>query len=454
MSTIAAANSAKPVSLRIPVARGLLYLLVLSFPFFSIEPKIFQPDWWIGGSFIAVSAFSVLARRRLRLDPIGRAVLWFNGAVILSTAVNLWDWGAAQWAEFLTLWLQLVFASLLYFALANLKCSMAQMRFLLRLWVGGAVVVALYGLYQTLARNFDLPLAYLPCLHSEPSPQSVEWGLGFAGYIRPSSVLREPTYFGRYLIAPLVMVATLVFFKKDKIWLFRVRGLNLAILMLISAAIIASFALASYITLALLVLMAGLLGCPGRKFAVRFALIIILLFASLAIALQGLNIPLLNSIQERFLREIVPTLRGDVGYYSTAVRLQEAVLALNTWLHHPFVGVGLNQQQFIGQMYVRSDLPSWIVEQGYIHNIWLEVLVQLGIVGFLLFGIIWLRALRTMRETFQHRNETIKWVGLAFSYVLLATMINGFEGGPFTFPLYWFYLGISSIVYRLGLYEH
>jgi hypothetical protein len=156
MSTLTAIRTTKTRSSRIPIARVLLYLLVLSFPFFGVEPKIFRPDWWIGGALIVVFAFSVLARGRLRVDPMGHAVLWFNAAVLLSTAVNFWSSEAAQaqWVEFLTLWLQLIFATLLYF----------------------------------------------------------EWALGFAGYVRSSSVLREPTDLGNYLLGPLLIAAILTLF--------------------------------------------------------------------------------------------------------------------------------------------------------------------------------------------------------------------------------------------------
>ena len=92
------ASTARPVTLRLPIARGLLYLLLLSFPFFSIKPEIFRPDWCTGGALIVVFAFSVLARGRFRIDPIGYAVLGFNAAVLLSTVVNFWICEATQWS--------------------------------------------------------------------------------------------------------------------------------------------------------------------------------------------------------------------------------------------------------------------------------------------------------------------------------------------------------------------
>jgi len=455
MSAIAA-SAARPGTLRLPVTRGLLYLLVLSFPFFSIQPKIFRPDWWIGGALIVLSAFSILVRGRLRVDPIGRAVLWFNVAVILSTAVNLIRWGAAQWGEFLTLWLQLVFATLLYLALANLRLSAPQLRSLLRFWIGVAVVVALYGLYQTLARNLNWPLAYLPYLHSKPTPWALEWGLGFAGYVRPSSVLREPTYLGNYLLAPLLIVAALTFFKGDRSWLFKSKQRNRASLLVLFAAFVVSFALAGYITLLAVMLIAAVSNRSSRKLVLRTTGVAIIVFVLIAIVSWRFHLQFFDAIAERSKRVIATvTSAEEAGAVdpSGRVRLQEALLALFTWTRHPVVGVGLNQLQFVGSLYAPETMPIRLAERGYTHNMWLAVLVQCGAVGSIFFGLIWFQALRMMWVVFRQGGEPLRWLGFAFFFVLLATMIRGLMGGPFTFTLYWFYLGMASIIHRIARSE-
>jgi len=455
MSAIAA-SAARPGTLRLPVTRGLLYLLVLSFPFFSIQPKIFRPDWWIGGALIVLSAFSILVRGRLRVDPIGRAVLWFNVAVILSTAVNLIRWGAAQWGEFLTLWLQLVFATLLYLALANLRLSTPQLRSLLRFWIGVAMVVALYGLYQALARNLNWPLAYLPYLHFEPTPWQLEWGLGFAGYVRPSSVLREPTYLGNYLLAPLLITAALTFFKGDRSWLFKSKQRNRASLLVLFAAFVVSFALAGYITLLAVMLIAAVWNRSSRKWALHIVGIAVVVFLLITTVSWALDLRFFDAIAERFEQVMASvTLTGEVSTVdpSGRARLQEALLALSTWTHHPVVGIGLNQLQFVGGLYAPETISLRLVERGYTHNMWLEVLVQLGVMGFLFFGLIWFQALRMMWVVFRQGGEPLRWLGFAFFFVLLATMIRGLMGGPFTFTLYWFYLGMASIIHRVARRE-
>jgi len=453
MSAIAASTS-RPGTLRLPIARALLYLLLLSFPFFSIEPKIFRPDWWIGGALIVVFVFNVLAWGRFRLDPIGYAVLGFNAAVLLSTVVNFGSWKDAQWSEFLTLWLQLVFATMLYLALANLKFSASQLRSLLRFWIGVAVVVALYGIYQALARNLDWPLAYLPYLN--PSVSRLPSGLGFAGYTRPSSVLREPTYLGNYLLAPLLITATLTFFKRDRSWLFKSKQRNRAALLVLFVAFVISFALAGYITLLAVMLVAALLNRSSRNLVLRITGITIIIFVLIAIVSWRLDLRFFDAIAERSKRVIATvTSAEETGAVdpSGRARLQEALLALSTWTRHPVVGVGLNQLQFVGSLYAPETMRPRLAERGYTHNMWLAVLVQCGAVGSIFFGLIWFGALRMMWVIFRRGGEPWRFLGFAFFFVLLATMIRGLMGGPFTFTLYWFYLGVASIVYRAARSE-
>lgn len=451
MSTIAlAARRTGPALGRIPIARWLLYLLILVFPFFSIEPKIFRPDWWVGALLIAAFGLGVLRRGKLRLDPIGKAALGLHVAVLLSVTVNFWGWGGSQWAEFFTLWLQLLFATLLYLALANLKLSQGQLHSLLRFWVFIAVVIALYGLYQVLARNLGWPLAYLPYLH--PHPEKLPSGLAFAGYARPSSMLREPTYLGMYLLAPLVLTAFLLFKRQGRVWLFHSQQANYGAFLVILMALLSSFAIAAYITLVVVFLVGLLLDRRARKPLLRTAGILLVITAILVPLLQVLEIPFINALVGRGML-ITEVFFGNEGMPvdpSTRTRLQEVILALNVWVHHPIFGVGLNQLQFVGAQYALDYLLPRLAERGCTHNMWLGVLVQTGVVGFFFFSLMWFQGLRMMRRAFRHGEEPLRWLALAFLYILLATIVRGFAGGPFTFTLYWFYLGMASIIYRLS----
>lgn len=444
--------SSKPF--RLSLARWLLYLLILAFPFFSIEPKITRPDWWVGALLILVFGLSVLLRGRLRLDPIGRAALWLHVAVLLSVFVNFWSWQGLQWREFCTLWIQLVFATLLYFALANLKISPEGIRSVFRLWIGVAVIVALYGLYQVLARNFGWPFAYLPYLH--PSPERLPSGLAFAGYVRPSSLLREPTYLGMYLLGPTFFSAAIFFTRQDRNWLLRSRHLNAAALTILMLALLASFALAAYLTLGAILLLGLLLNRSLRRPLIRIGSGLLIGLVAFLLVSEALGLPFTQAVEERLIRVASTVLHPGEGPTdpSARTRLFEASFALRVWSHHPLFGVGLNQLQFVGTKYVSDDATPWqvsLAERGYTHNMWLALLTQLGAIGFLFFGLLWVQGLRMMHLVSRPINgkELLRGPALGLFYVLLGTMIRGLFGGPFTFMLYWFYLGLASMVYRL-----
>jgi len=429
----------------------LIYLLVVAFPFFSVEPKILRPDWWVGSLLILAFTFNVFLNGRLRLDHIGKVALGLHAAVLLSVAVNFWNWEGPQWAEFSTLWLQLFFATLLYLALANLKSSQEQLRSLLRLWIFVAVIVSLYGLYQILARNLDWPLAYLPYLHPVPTPSYLEWGLGFSGYVRPSSFLREPTYLGNYLLAPLLVTGILLFLGHDRLWLFRSRLVNHAALWIILLALLSSFAVSTYLTLALVFLMGWLLDRRASTLFLRMGIILLAIVTVLVLIFQVLEIHFITALWERGARIIRAFIASDGMPIdpSTRARFEDAILALNVWIHHPMFGVGLNQLQFVGPQYAPAHFYPWVVEEGQVHNIWLEILVQTGIVGFVFVSFIWVRGLSMMRQAFYNGEDLFRGLALAFWYVLVTAMIRGFMDGPsFIFPQYWFYLGLTSIIYN------
>ena len=257
-----------------------------------------------------------------------------------------------------------------------------------------------------------------------------------------------------YLLVPLLITAVLVLYRRDRVWLFRSRRANVILLVILMSAFLASFALAAYITLAALLLLA-LLNRRSRAVAARLVLLLCAVFVALVVASQVLEISFLQGLETRLSRIGSALLSGEIGTAGPSVpaRFREVLLALATWFHRPIFGVGLNQLQFTGIIYAPESLPLHLVERGYTHNMWLGILVQSGAVGFFFFGLIWFQALRMMWGVFQQAEEPLRWLGFAFFSALLATMIRGVMGGAFTFTFYWFYLGMASIIYRVARSE-
>ena len=134
----------------------LLALLTISLSFFSVweVAGLVRPDWIVGGLLVVSFLLAVLLRPRIAINGIGWWVLLINLAVVIGT-VNLFNAGPYQIQEFVTLWGQLIFASLLLFAISNVKISVRKLQIIMKVWVHSALLVATYGIYQAIGRNMD-----------------------------------------------------------------------------------------------------------------------------------------------------------------------------------------------------------------------------------------------------------------------------------------------------------
>lgn len=90
---------------------------------------------------------------------------------------------------------------------------------------------------------------------------------------------------------------------------------------------------------------------------------------------------------------------------SISARMRAYEISFNMFLDKPFFGQGIGG---FNQIYKNNELPK-IIE--YPHNLFVEIIVELGVIGFILFGILLWRVARNIRKI----NE-----------VLFLLLINGF----------------------------
>ena len=378
------------------------------------------------------------AKGRFKVNNALWAVVAFNIACLLSI-VNLLDKDIANLVEFSTVWLQLVFVSLLFLSLANLRINSGQLFKILQVWLLVAFLVSLYTIYQTFARNFDLPFAYLK-LNDPLRPWQ---GAGvFRGYIRPSSTFAEPTYLGTYLLGPILLMTIprrRLFFQNP---LF-----HYLVLVTILSAFILAFGLASWLTLIAVVFFAFFRE-RGRLRLIMTIIGTMLIGAFAVLGIEMAGIPF-TGIAYRF-EALFEGLEGG-GLYaispsSTGARLASVTAALKVWISHPFLGVGLNNVGF----YEPQLLPQWYIgpEKTFAgaHNMWVDVLAQTGIIGFIPFALIWVRALQMIKRASYMCQERERVVAQVFFYILLADMIRGLMGVSFIHPRVWLDLGLASLI--------
>jgi putative inorganic carbon (hco3(-)) transporter len=173
-----------------------------------------------------------------------------------------------------------------------------------------------------------------------------------------------------------------------------------------------------------------------------------LLRAGLAVAFIG-TLPLLvllgpaNPIQERFLEN---------DYGSAYGRIPHMQVAFNIIRHHPFFGVGLNNYTEVARQY--DHTPEQIISlwNSPVHNLFLFIAGEIGLVGLGLFFALLLTIGRALLPAIRSPDPLIASTGLGLLLGLLAFFIHAqvdYSNWPLFSPL-WFLLGLAVSVGRLA----
>lgn len=120
---------------------------------------------------------------------------------------------------------------------------------------------------------------------------------------------------------------------------------------------------------------------------------------------------------------------------------------------HPIFGVGLGNVGF----FFEDQMPSfaWALDeprhlifqanyQGNVKNLWVRLLSETGVIGFLSFGT-WLFLILLKANQYQKSKSLVQnYWGLVGKIALLTIIIEGFSIDTFALPYYWIILGLVS----------
>ena len=129
---------------------------------------------------------------------------------------------------------------------------------------------------------------------------------------------------------------------------------------------------------------------------------------------------------------------------------------------YPIFGVGLGNVGFFFEDYMPSfawalDEPRHLIYQanyqGNVKNIWIRLLSETGIIGFLCFGT-WLILILLRSNQFQRKKSHLhNYWGLVGQIALITLLIEGFSIDSFALPYYWIIFGFVSNNYLEGSIE-
>lgn len=425
----------------------LVYLFVLSIPFYGYsffnigDRGLLRPDWFFASLIIIVFYLKFCLRKeRLQINAIGKWILLLNFVAILSL-FKLLNGSSEQLTDFFTKYLQLLLVSLLYFAVSSLNVGEEKINNILKVWILTAFFISLYTIYQVFARNLDLPFAYPPILNPTYGTGLVA-GQTFGDYTRPSSFFVEPSYLGSYLIAPLILLITILLNPSQKALLFK----KLVILIIggcIALALVLTFSLATYVTIGLIAFFI-LMGKVVKKIATLSFIAVI--FFAVYILLPRLGINFLTAFERVENEVILPIITGvSPGITSLGMRLAKAVTTFKVGLAHPFLGVGLNNTSYYAFLYE----PEWYtgglpLEEN--HNMWITTFGEMGILGLIALISLWYSALKKVKYSASKNENKWKIIFIAFYFILWSDIINSNFTHEIMHPQRWFNLSIVGLL--------
>jgi O-antigen ligase len=267
--------------------------------------------------------------------------------------------------------------------------------------VGLATVFALIGLWQEARKDL---------FFYEPE---LEVANAYSSFFRVTSLFTDPSLYGRHLVLGFAVLLVIL-------WARRIHVGAAAVLMAVMfAGLYFSYSQSSmaalFVVAAAVTLIAG--DRPARR-AVAAATAVALRVAAGAVAFQA---------RDKSIREL------------TSGRWQRAELTIDVVREQPLIGVGLGAQPKVSRELSagRDAREARFVS----HTTPLTVAAELGLVGFALYALVLVAAVRMIAVL----RRTRPALGLAVGAVLLALFTHALAySGFFEDPITWLALGVGA----------
>jgi putative inorganic carbon (HCO3(-)) transporter len=292
-----------------------------------------------------------------------------------------------------------------------------QLVLVLKLLLISTIGVALFGFYQAIAGGYtDFYFQLYPVRAQTIAPWSG----------RITSLLFQYNSLAGYLNLVIPIAAASAVLARDRVLKF----LGFTCACTAAVAVVLTQSRGGLLALAGLTIMAVWLLAP------RLTIRIEILCGITLICLLTVP-PLLNHFDR---------LQG-VDDYTEFGRLAAWQAAVSMFLEHPLLGVGYGNYKFLSADLVPGALPGTLEA----HNLYLELLAETGLVGFLSIGAL-LGAFFFLSLKAVHKQDPLSRI-IAFGVcgAIITTLIHGtvdylFDASPQFGALFWMVLGIGSWV--------
>jgi O-antigen ligase len=313
-------------------------------------------------------------------------------------------------------------ASLVYFYVANNVRSRQDVVYVVSLLMIACLLVSL--------ANIVLQFTGMPStIWGAPTQIQIEADPR-QSFMRVGGTIGSPNFAAAYFSISLACAASILFANLGR----GLKWLAIAVLGFGGIALIFTFSRGGWVAAALAVSLICLVGYRQRGFSLKVPIALILILGLLCLPFQ-------NVISARLLQD-------DKGSAQSRIPLMK--LALRIVEDNPLLGVGANNFTVVMDRYLTSDFrEGWLFA---VHNKYLLVLAETGIVGLLAFLAFLLDALRKGWQCWVCRDPLLSPLALGFTAAIAAHMlhmtVDVFRGRP-TQQLLWLIAGLLAAMLRI-----
>lgn len=403
--------------------------------------------------FIAIDLFWY--GKKIYLADTNYLKLYFllMGSILLSSYFSLITTEHGRMMQFFKSYFHLFFTSLFGLYMILSPRSSQEWSKIIRILLIASIFINIFGIYQIVARFYDLPFAWLKLNNAsftvrgtaaESAMDLDQISLRFQGFFRATSIFVEPSRLAQFNLIIFIFLV-IPFLKRQKMFI-KSKFINIIIFISFTIASFLTFSLTFLSTLVLLVLAVFIL--EKRKPIKPLLLALLLTGSVVAVADIAVRSYAEISVLNLFSKRITGALARDTYKSqhtpgeSTETRYDNIMEAYYLWLDHPIIGIGWGQKAFYSDRFIFTT------------SAFFQILSEAGLLGivswiiFLLF--VFLKTLKFIKKS-QPKfldSEQVRVNG-TLAYILIYIVYNNIvTGALFSMPDFWALIGfiMSAVI--------
>lgn len=442
-------------------------IVLLFISYFTSAYQLFQiGSYGVTAIDIITAVIYIIFFKRIiwdgdKIEFVPKMQLFFFFLLLLSIFLSgfspLFETSTAMTGQYLKTTGHMIFLGFFAFICAIYNIKPVVWNSVIRTWLIIGLLINIFGIYQIVARAYDLPLAWLEFTNVSITGRGMyemdefqQLSLKFGNFYRATSIFYEPSAlaaFNIYMLAFLIIP-----FMQKREAFFKSKFVTTTMFLFALIATFLTFSLTGFLGIFLIVSSIIIFEKGKRKYSLFgiFILAGIIVFITDAIVQSYAEISVLELFEKR--------LEGILNYgtakatvvegESYATRLVSAEKTFEIWKNHPFTGIGLGlTEQNKSVLLSFSDFGV------------LAALAEMGIFGFIsftgIFASFLVISVRYLLNRDSYKNlsmEKQRLIGIVYYILLVLIIINFISSNNLVNGATWIPIGILfSVVSRTSI---